>query len=174
MQLRGWRQAPAIPNVRAMLALPFTTFDEIAALGLQVEIECRRCHHRAMADPASPRLRGTRFVDVRFRCEQLIQPWTAEPARRCHSLGHLNIKAPADKKIRGQGIMRAYITCGNCVPGWSIEQAPLDDPLWKPIWDRATRSNCLVCPGCGRKLITVWTGDGIDSWKRPEPGSSAA
>jgi hypothetical protein len=29
-----------------------------------------------------------------------------------------------------------------------------------------TRSNSIVCPGCGRKLIIAWYGDGIDSWKR--------
>jgi hypothetical protein len=157
-----------------MLALPYTTFDEIAAHGLEVEIECRKCRHRAMADPASPLLRGKRFVDVRFRCQQFVQPWSAQPARRCHSLGHIHIKPTPDKKIHGQGIMRAYVTCGNCMPSWSIDQAPLDDPLWKPIWGRATRSNRLVCPGCGRKLITAWTGDGVDSWKRAEPGSSGA
>jgi hypothetical protein len=154
-----------------MLALPFTTFDQVAALGLEVEIYCRRCHHQAKADPASPQLRGKRFVDVRFRCHQTVKLWTAEPARRCDSLGCLTIKPPADKAIRpGQSILHAYVGCGTCVPGWSIAQARRDDPLWKPIWDKEGPRNRIGCPGCGHKLITHWSGhDGIpytDGWKR--------
>lgn len=57
-----------------LLAPPFTIFDQIAALGLEVEIYCHQCHHRAKADPAGALLRGKRFVDVRFRCQQLISP----------------------------------------------------------------------------------------------------
>ena len=66
----------------------------------------------------------------------------------------------------GRGILHAYVACGNCVPTWSIDQAPRLDPLWKPIWDEAGPRNRLGCPGCGRELITAWSGDGIHSWKR--------
>lgn len=52
------------------------------------------------------------------------------------------------------------------VATWSIDQVPRTDPLWKPVWDRETRERRLVCPGCGHKLITAWTGDNAHSWKR--------
>lgn len=163
--------APAAPNVTAMLALPYTTFDEVAALGLQVEIYCRQCHHQVKADPASPQLRGKRFVDVRYRCHRMVQRWTAEPSKRCGALGTLTIKPAADKAIRpGQSILHAYVGCGNCVPAWSIAQARRDDPLWKPIWDQESPRNRLGCPRCQNKLVTSWSGhDGIpytDGWKR--------
>jgi len=154
------------------VALPFTTFDEIAALGLEVEINCPACRHRAKADPRSDRLRGKRFVDVRFRCRQMVQRWTAHPAACCDTLGHLCIlPAPGKVILPRQAILYAHVACGSCVPHWAILQAPRQDPVWKPVWDRmANKRNRLACPGCNDPLITSWQGqDGIpytDGWRR--------
>jgi DNA-directed RNA polymerase subunit RPC12/RpoP len=155
-----------------MLTLPYTTFDEIAATGLEVEIYCPRCHHEVMVDLASPQLRRKHFVDVRFRCHRMVQRWTAEPAKRCESLGTLTIKPPADKMNGpGHSILHAYIGCGNCVPAWSIAQARRDDrSAVEAIWDQESPRNRLGCPRCHHKLVTSWSGnDGIpftDGWKR--------
>lgn len=154
----GWGRAQA--DVPTMLPLPFTTFEEIAALGLEVEVSCPSCHHIASADPASQQLRARRFVDVRFRCQQLIQPYTAHPARRCNTLGHLAIRPPADKAIQpGQAVPHAIVSCGSCVPHWEIAQAPRHDPVWKPLWDKIKDARTRIrCPGCGAGLITSWHG----------------
>ena len=143
-----------------LLPLPFATFDQIAALGHEVEVYCPGCHRQVKVDPADASLRGKGFAEVRFRCQSLIQPHTAHPARRCNTLGHVYIKSAPGKAIRpGEAIPYAFVSCGRCSPFWAIEQAPLHDPVWRPVWDRVKdRRARLKCPGCGAALLTSWHG----------------
>jgi hypothetical protein len=48
--------------------LPFTTFSEIAALGLEAHVYCPTCHTMRQLDPMADRLRDRCFAGTRFRC----------------------------------------------------------------------------------------------------------
>jgi hypothetical protein len=54
-----------------MHALPFTTFGEIAALGLKATVYCSRCYGHRPIDPAAEHLRDRCFATTRFRCTEI-------------------------------------------------------------------------------------------------------
>jgi hypothetical protein len=156
-------------------ALPFTTFDELAALGLEVEIRCPSCYRVTKIDPADERLRDRPFTVTRFRCAGMRDYGFAHPRRPCEGLGHVHIRPPDATRIRpGQAIPWCSIACPRCVPYWEIDQAPRDQPPWQAIW--AQPGARLACPTCRSVLTTVWHGgDGIpftDGYHRGEGRST--
>ena len=48
-------------------ALPFTTFGQLAALGLKATVYCSRCYEQRPIDPAAEHLRDRCFATIRFR-----------------------------------------------------------------------------------------------------------
>jgi len=103
-------------------AFPFRTFDDISALGLEVVVEYSTCYRkRGPIDLADERLRGRRFIDVRFACTGLRNLGTAFPPRPCGGSDHISIRpgqstpgarppvpaaCPAGKSRRPPGICR--------------------------------------------------------------------
>ena len=55
----------------APLAPPNTTFGQLEALGLEIEVTCQKCGHRATVDATQPALAGRRIAGRRFRCQAL-------------------------------------------------------------------------------------------------------
>jgi hypothetical protein len=47
-------------------ALPFTTFGQLAALGLKATVYCSRCYEQRPIDPAAEHLRERCFATIRF------------------------------------------------------------------------------------------------------------
>jgi hypothetical protein len=141
-------------------ALPFTTFGEIAALGLGVEIHCPSCRRVTKIDPADEALRDRPFAVTKFRCTGTRDIGSAHPLRPCQQLGHIHITPPDAERIRpGQSIPWCSIACPRYVPCWEIDQAPRDQPPWNGIW--AQSGARLACPTCRSVLNT--TGHGGDS-----------
>ena len=99
-------------------AFPFRTFDEIAELGLAVEIYCPSCYRTVgPIDLADGRLRGRFFANTRFRCSQTRRIYDASPSRVCGCLGHIIVRpAPADFIPPHRSIAWCSITCPRCVP----------------------------------------------------------
>jgi hypothetical protein len=151
------------PQLRRMLrAFPFRTFDEIAELGLAVEIYCPSCYHTVgPIDLADERLRGRFFANTRFRCSQSRRIYDASPPRECRCLGHIIVRpAPADFIPPHRSIAWCSITCPRCVPHWEVSQAAKHLPPWDKIWTRSGVQ--LACPACRAALTTTWYGgDGI-------------
>jgi hypothetical protein len=118
-----------------LCAFPFCTFDEIAALGLEVVIECPTCYRkRGPIDLADERLSGRRFTDVRFACTGKRNLGTAFPPRPFGGSGHFCIRPPARDVIRpGQSIPWCEIACPRCVPCWEVAQAAKYLPPWKAL-----------------------------------------
>jgi hypothetical protein len=52
-----------------MAATP-TTFGELQRQGLEIEVTCQKCGHRAVVDPGSSALRDRPIAGRRFRCSQ--------------------------------------------------------------------------------------------------------
>ena len=46
------------------------TFSDLAAAGLEIEVTCQRCGHRAVIDDTDPALRGRPIAGRRFRSRQ--------------------------------------------------------------------------------------------------------
>jgi hypothetical protein len=60
------------PSLRCMLhPLPFTTFGEIAALGLKATVYCSACYEHRPIDPTAEHLRDRYFATTRFRCTKV-------------------------------------------------------------------------------------------------------
>src|SRR5262245_37687761 len=77
-------------------AFPFRTFDEIAALDLEVEIYCPSCYrYVGRIDLTDARLRGRLFASARFVCGRVHRIYDA--SRVCGCLGHVVVRPrPAD------------------------------------------------------------------------------
>jgi hypothetical protein len=52
------------------LATPLTTFGDLAADGLVLEVSCAICGHKRTIDGNAPHLARRRVAGARFRCEQ--------------------------------------------------------------------------------------------------------
>jgi hypothetical protein len=159
-------------------AFPFRTFDEIAALGLEVSVYCSSCYReRGPIDLTDARLRGKPFAGTRFVCSSIRRYGSAAPPRACGTLGHLIIRPPARDRIPpGRSIPWCSISCPRCVPCWEVNQAAKHLPPWDKIWTEPGVR--LACPACRSTLTTSWQGgDGIpytDGNKRVTPPSSPA
>jgi hypothetical protein len=114
--------------------LPFTTFGEIAALGLGVEIRCPTCYRITKIDPSDEALRdrpATLPAPRRYLCDAVERP-----ARPVDPLWQHRMP--------------------RCVPVWEIKQARRDRPPWRDIFGR--RGARLACPICRAVLATSWSG----------------
>ena len=61
---------PEHPHIVGMpLATPLTTFGDLAAEGLAIEVACANCGHKRTIDGNAPRLARRRVAGARFRCE---------------------------------------------------------------------------------------------------------
>jgi hypothetical protein len=135
---------------------PFRTFDEIAALGLQVEIYCGGCYrYVGPINLADPRLHGRLFVSTRFVCSRTRRIYNE--SRVCGCLGHIVVRPrPADFIPPARSIPWCSISCPRCVPTWEISQAAKHLPPWNAIWtDPDIR---LAWPACRSPLTTSWSG----------------
>lgn len=140
------------------LPLPFTTFDQVRELGYSARLYCRGCHRDVLVDLDDPRLAGKTFAGARFICSNVIHRWTASPARICGTLACVTIYPPADKVVRpsDHGVMYCSLGCPRCMPGWGINQARPDDPLWRPLSRKPFGR--YRCPTCRAMLGVSWHG----------------
>ncbi len=92
--------------------LPFSTFGEILAHGLKVEVWCTRCKSWGPADLSGRH--GLRFAGARFRC-------------KCSGFGCPSLR-PATPVQFAPGDMITDLYCGGCVPPWEIRDVRLDRP----------------------------------------------
>jgi hypothetical protein len=126
--------------------LPFTTFGEIAALGLEVEVRCAGCRHEVKFDPADEQLRNRPFAGAPFRCTATIQRYTAHPAYICGRPGHVYIR-PHERLQVGGPVTLAFLFCRRCAPyGWQINHVQLDQPPWSAT--RFGPDDRFRCPAC--------------------------
>ena len=138
---------------------PFRTFDEIAALDLEVQIYCPKCYRYAgPIDLADPRLRGRVFTRTRFVCSRVRQLFDATPPAACGCLGSIVIRQRfADGIPPGRSIPWCSIACPTCVPYWEVSQAAPHLPPWNKVWTRPGGIS-LACPTCRSPVSTVWYG----------------
>jgi hypothetical protein len=119
---RGDRRSASVP-------LPFRTFGEILAHGLEVEVWCTRCKSWGRADLAGRH--GQRFAGARFRC-------------KCGGFGCPSI-SPAAPVPFAPGDMITDLYCSGCVPPWEMRDMRLDRPPWSTV-------SAFLCPGCRRRV----------------------
>ena len=128
--------------------LPFETFSEIAALGLEVHVWCTSCHaHRIV--PLSPAHAERRFAGARFRCTRQVQLYSAVSPHDCNGLGRLSIE-PAQRINPASSVHRVHLWCMNCRPAWQIVDVRLDQPPWSEV--PLGRGDQFQCPACGRAV----------------------
>ena len=124
----------------------FTTFGEIAALGLEARAWCPSCKSWGRVDASDPRWAGRRFAGARLRCQK--RRYDAVP---CGGFGHLSI-APAERINPASAIESVHLACGRCVPSWEILDVRLDLPPWSTI--SLGKGDRFCCPGCRR--VVMW------------------
>ena len=134
--------------------LPFTTFGEIAAHGLEVHIYCPRCYTTHRIDPTAERVRDRCFAGTRFRCTS-----TRYTGEACGGIGSPEIELPEGERVRaGSGIEYAELHCPRCVPPWRIAQIDPNVPPWSVM----RRGDRFRCPACGSAVgMTSHGGTGI-------------
>jgi hypothetical protein len=119
-------------------ALPFSTFGEIAALGLEVHVWCMRCKSTRRVD-ITPAMHARHFAGARFRCERVM--WDGQV---CGSFGARSIRRPERLPT---GTVCADLCCGQCVPPWEILDVDHRSAPWAlPTGDR------FRCPSCGSRF----------------------
>jgi hypothetical protein len=69
-----------------VLPLPFTTFGDVAAAGLEISVTCR-CRREILIDSAHESIRDRWLCDVRFSCTTVLPD-----GMRCVSRPHLSIE----------------------------------------------------------------------------------
>ena len=84
-------------------ALPFTTFGEAAAFGLEAHIYCPSCYTTRQLDPTAHRLRDQCFATTRFQCTNVR--WTGET---CGGPGSVTIR-PAEPLPVGGDVRLAFL-----------------------------------------------------------------
>ena len=62
------------------LTTPLTTFGDLAADGLAIEVSCPNCGNVRSIDGKSPRIRDRRIAGARFRCQACGSGCTQESA----------------------------------------------------------------------------------------------
>src|SRR5882757_3762077 len=102
--------------------LPFITFAELAALGLEAHVYCPSCYTTRRVDPSADQLRDRCFAGTRFRCTHVR--WNGET---CSGLGQITIR-PAELLPVGGGADLAFLWCDRCLPRWEINHIPIDWP----------------------------------------------
>ena len=137
------------------IALPFRTFAEIEAHGLELQVWCSGCHtiRRLELEPA---YRNRVFAGARLICKRLVAAQFGSVGRvTCNSIGHLQIRLPQaiDPSL---AIECATLACPKCVPPWEVGPIPRDWPTWAEAL--ATSGAYFVCPACHTRLNTFWSG----------------
>jgi hypothetical protein len=103
--------------------LPFTTFGEIAALGLKATVYCSACYEHRPIDPAE-HLRDRCFATTRFRCIKIRYTGNV-----CGCLGSVEIEPAVLLPVGGEDTL-AFLFCRTCLPSWEINYVPIDSPPW--------------------------------------------
>jgi hypothetical protein len=124
--------------------LPFRTFGEIAALGLELTVHCSSCSREAKLDPTDERLRHRCFAGARLRCTAMIQRYT-RPSSTCGQPGYLYIRPRELLAISGS-VSLALLFCRRCVPYWQIDHVQLDKLPWSAT--RLGPDDRFRCPAC--------------------------
>ena len=120
--------------------LPFTTFGELALLGLVASVYCSRCYETRRID--DERLRDRCFATARFCCTKIR--YTGEV---CGCPGHLQIR-PASPLPVGDPDTVAFLWCKR--GPWEIKQVPIDQAPWSVVnWRGNSR---FRCPSCGARV----------------------
>jgi hypothetical protein len=141
--------------------LPFTTFGEIAALGLKAMVYCPGCYEHRPIDPTAEHLRDRCFATTRFRCTKIRNTGAV-----CVSPGSVEVE-PSVLLPVGREDTLAFLSCGTCLPSWEINHVPIDRPPWSAV--KRERGDRFKCPGCHRAV--AWRIHG-PTW-RPAYGPSA-
>lgn len=136
-----------------LFALPFSTFDDVRARGLEAAVHCSRCWHKVTLDLADTRLSARSFCGgVRFRCTNFLKPWTERAGEVCNAVGSVVVHPSKAESARLIGSGRhGYIVCPACTPGWRIHVLARDEAPWREIFDDP-RFTGLRCPACRSKL----------------------
>ena len=108
-------------------ALPFKTFGEIAALGLEIEVHCSSCYRQTKVDLADRRLNDRVFAAAPFRCSGMRDRGFAVPLQPCRAPGFVYIKPAVLLPVGGE-VTLIFLSCPRCVPPWFIEHMPADRP----------------------------------------------
>src|SRR5262249_27545326 len=127
--------------VLRLVAVPVSTFGEIAALGLEVHVWCGRCKRARPLPLNAPGLNVRSFAGARFRCTRTLRDGST-----CNAGGHLTIRPSTLLRV-GQDVGFADVYCDRCVPPWRALQI---DPKREP-W-RTNPGEALACPGCRQRL----------------------
>jgi hypothetical protein len=139
-----------VPEPRYRLkSMPFTTFGELAGLGLVLEVWCSTCKSsRAVA--IREELGVRRFGRGRFSCTAV-----RDDRGVCGGLGHPHI-LPLSPIERGAAFVS--LNCPRCVPPWSASPVQLDRLPWinAPIDTGAERYRC---PACGGQVRATFHGN---------------
>jgi hypothetical protein len=125
-----------------LYALPFTTFGEIATLGLKATVYCSRCYEHRPIDPAVEHLRDRCFATARFRCTEIRYTGTV-----CGCPGSIEIR-PSEPLPVGGPYDLAFLSCKTCL--WQINHVPIDMPPWFTV--RRNSGDRFRCPGCRRPV----------------------
>ena len=154
----GLSASSALPVGAVLRPFPFRTFDQIAALGLEVAVYCASCHrHVGPIDLADARLKGWPFSRRALRLQPDPPAFRRRTRRALCSLGALYIRPrPGDRIPPQAAVPWCSIACPRCVPYWEVEQAARH----LPPWDQALQGagGRLACPACRSPLATVWLG----------------
>lgn len=152
--------------------LPFRTFDDLPALGLEVRIDCR-CGRRAVFDGSQPVLVGRVIMGAQLKCQTVlhdgepcrgqIAPLIGKSARQGWNLNDhvlaLQARHPnADRQSRAAGYRGmlergeiGFLYCMACVPPYAIEAVAFDELPWHRYLD-APPGHRFRCPGCRKTM----------------------
>jgi hypothetical protein len=108
-------------------ALPFTTFGEAAALGLDADVYCPSCFRACRLDSKADRLRDRCFAGTRFRCTNVR--WSGVI---CGGPGSVTIR-PHELLPAGGDVRLAFLWCDRCLPPWYINHIPIEPPPWSVV-----------------------------------------
>jgi len=136
-----------VPEPRYRLKpLPFSTFGELADLGLVLEVWCSTCKSsRPVAVGEGWAARS--FGRARFACRAERYDGVI-----CGGLGHPHV-VPTAPIERGAAFVSLY--CPRCVPPWSASPVELERLPWSaaPI---NTVTERYRCPACGGQVRTTF------------------
>jgi hypothetical protein len=136
--------------------LPFATFADIEALGLEARIWCSGCHSVRRASFGADH-RHRQFAGARLICKRRVPAQFGGGSVTCNSLGHLMIR-PVETVDPSTAAETVTLVCPRCVPPWEIGPIRRSDfaRLAPGVFD--TAGAYFVCPACDSRLETHWSG----------------
>jgi hypothetical protein len=141
--------------------LPFTTFGEMAALGLKATVYCSGCYEHRLIDPTAEHFRDHCFATTRFRCTKIR--YTGDV---CGCPGSVEIEPSVLLPVGGENTL-AFLYCSTCLPSWEINHVPIDRPPWSVV--NREGNDHFKCPGCHRAV--PWRIHG-PAWRPTYPSTS--